>query len=114
MVRAPMISRQEILNVAGALIAVGVVWLMGFALWALVFVRVPPENQNALLVVLGAVTTNLTTIVAFYYGTSVGSKKQSDTIDTLASVTRATLPHQPGKVEVAPGEQVKVQGVEAE
>lgn len=110
---------RETLNMTGGLIAVGLTMALWFLLYALVYVKVPDENQNALLIVIGILSTNITSIVAFYFGSSLGAKKQSETIDTLANTantaanTAATVAGtRPGTVELQPGQNVKVEGVD--
>ena len=77
-------SRQR-LNLVGGTVALALTVLLGFAIAALVYVEVPTSNQNALLVLIGALTTNVTAIVAFFFSSNVGQRKDAETINTLAS-----------------------------
>lgn len=102
---------RERLNRVGGSIAVGLTVLLGFAIAALVYVAVPPDNQNALLVLIGALTTNVTAIVAFFFGSSSSEKKQSETINTLATTAaqaQASLPGAKPAITIPPGDQVTV------
>lgn len=107
--------RQESLNVAGALIGILLVGVLAFLAWALVYVRVPPENETAMNVLLGILSTQVGIVVGFYFGSSLGNKKQADAIEKLATtnqaVTQASMPAPP-TIPVAPGEQVTVEGKE--
>lgn len=79
---------REVLNVAGSLIGVAMVSLLGFALWALFYLEVPSPNKDVLLVVIGILSTKVGTVVDFFYGSSSTTKKQAETIDTLAKTAQ--------------------------
>jgi hypothetical protein len=83
-----MKSPQDILNLTGGGVAVGLVLVLGFVTWALVFQTVPETNQNGLLILIGILSTNITQVVSFFFGSSSQAKKQADTIDTLAQTAR--------------------------
>jgi hypothetical protein len=104
---------RETLNVTGGMLAVLLTLALWFLLYALVYIKVPDENQNALLIVIGILSTNLTSIVAFYFGSSVGAKRQSETIDTLANTAHKAMPHRKGHMTVEPGKHIDVEGVES-
>lgn len=78
------LERQESLNIAGGAIGLGVVGILAFVTWALVFRRIPEGNENVLTLLVGILSANVGVIVGFFYGSSVGVKKQTETIDTLA------------------------------
>src|SRR5687767_2349824 len=82
-------SPQDVLNITGAIVAIGLVSILGFVTWALVFITVPEANQNALTLLIGILSANVGAVVGFYYGSSVQAKKQSDTIDTQAKTMAA-------------------------
>jgi Tfp pilus assembly protein PilN len=107
--------RQESLNIAGALIGVLLVGVLAFLAWALVYVRVPAENETAMNVLLGILSTQVGIVVGFYFGSSLGNKKQADTIDKLAdtnrAVTQQVVPSSP-TIPLAPGDTVTVEGKE--
>jgi len=81
--------RQWTLNITGGLIGVGLISLLAYATHALINTEVPSPNRDALLIVLGILSMNVATIINFYFGASVTSKKQSETIDTLAKAAQA-------------------------
>ena len=106
-----MFLNREMLNITGGILAIVLAAALAFLLYALVYVEVPDKNQNALLIVIGILSTNITSIVGFFFGSSVGSKKQQDTISTL--VEKAPVPKSAQTdVKVGVGDHVKVTGVE--
>ncbi len=80
---------QDVLNITGAIVAIGLVSILAFVTWALVFITVPEANQNALTLLIGILSANVGAVVGFYYGSSVSAKKQADTIDTQAKTIGA-------------------------
>lgn len=107
-----MVSTRDYLNITGGLCAGGLIALLGFATWALIFVEVPDKNQNALLILIGILSTNVGQVVSFFFGSSSTDKKSSETISTLASTNasaQAALPTTPVNIPLAPGDKVVVQ-----
>lgn len=49
----------------------------------LMFVEVPASAKDALLIMLGTLAGIVTSITAYYYGSSSGSSRKNDTIDRL-------------------------------
>ena len=105
---------RESLNLAGAFVASGLIAILGFVTWALVFAEVPEANQNALTLLIGILSANVGVVVGFFFGSSVTSKKQTDTIDKLAETTK-TAQAMPAPlvadatVTLAPGETATVE-----
>jgi hypothetical protein len=104
-------TTQSLVNKVGAGVAFGMVVLLGFTIYALVYIAVPEANQNALLVLIGAVSTNVTAVVSFFFGSSSGNKAKDDAVNTLAATAAAAqsalapIPGAPDKtVPLAPGE----------
>lgn len=79
---------RNVLNKQGGWIAAGIVAMLGFCLWALVFREVPAANQNALLVVIGILSGAVGTLVNFYFGSTSGSKKSQDIMADQASTIK--------------------------
>lgn len=79
---------QDLLNMSGSLIAGGLIVVMAFVTYALVYEEVPEKNQNALLILIGILSTNITQVIQFFFGSSSQAKTQQDTIDTLAKTTQ--------------------------
>lgn len=85
-----MIDRQDVLNIAGSGIALGLVSILGFMAWALVYVAIPADNREPLLMLLGILSTQVGIVVGFYFGSSSQAKKQAETIDKLADTAKTT------------------------
>ena len=89
---------REVLNIAGSLIGVAMVALLGFALWALFYLEVPSPNKDVLLVVIGILSTKVGTVIDFF-----------DTLAKTAQTAGAALAPAPeATIPVAPGESVTV------
>lgn len=82
-------TARESLNVAGGFVASGLILILGFVTWALVFAEVPEANQNALTLLIGILSANVGVVVGFFFGSSVTNKKQAETIDKQASTLQA-------------------------
>lgn len=81
------VGKQIILNVAGSVIGIGLLVILALCLQALFQHEVPSGNKDALLVVIGMLTTKIGTIVDFFFGNSDTNKRQVETISTLAERT---------------------------
>ena len=51
---------------------------------ALVYREIPPGNREALLYLLGIISGAILGMATFYWGSSKGSQKKSDTIDKIS------------------------------
>jgi hypothetical protein len=99
------LGRQHSLNFIGGVVAGGLIGILAFVTWALVFRTVPETNENALLILIGILATNIGQVVNWFFGSSSESKKQTDTIETLAKTAQtagATLA-QPDAMVIPPG-----------
>lgn len=108
-----MTTNREALNIAGAFVATGLISILGFVTWALVFRTVPTDNQNALTLLIGILSANVGMVVGFYFGSSVTNKKQADTIEKQASTIEAAQSAlaplaPPATVTLAPGDTATV------
>lgn len=79
--------RSEWMNIAGACIGIGMILILGFVTWALVFRAVPQSNENAFLLLIGILSANVGVVVGFFFGTSVANRKKDETIANLANNT---------------------------
>lgn len=101
---------REWLNVAGSLIAFAMICLLGGTLMALIRLEVPQANRDALMVVIGILSSNVGTIINFFFGSSATNKKQAETIDKQAATIQeaqsalAPLADTKPTVQLAPGE----------
>lgn len=101
------------LNLTGTIVAFLVVSLFGGAIFALVKVEIPVANQNALLVLLGALTSQVSSIVQFFFGSSSSDKSKNETISKLTETNAAqsqTIAPTTPTIPVAEGETVTVEG----
>lgn len=95
-------NQREVLNLAGGFIAVALVGLIFFIAWAFIFREMPANNREPMLMLLGIVSTNVAQVVGFFFGSSYGAKKQSETIDHLS---KAALPATP-QILTHPGDTI--------
>ena len=96
------------LNRTGAAVAVLIVLILGASIGALVRADIPADNHDILLVLVTAVATNATQIVAYFFGSSVGTARQGEIINTLANTAhaaQAAMTPTP-TIPLAPGESV--------
>lgn len=108
-----MTDSRDTLNIAGTFVAVGLIFILAFVTWALVFIAIPAENQNALTFLLGNLSTFVGMVVGFFFGSSMTNKKQAETIDKQASTIQeaqsALAPLNPAAAtSLEPGESVVV------
>lgn len=108
-----MLDRQDLLNLAGSGIAIGLVSILGFMAWALVYVAIPADNREPLLMLLGILSTQVGIVVGFYFGTSSQARKQADTADKAMDIakqaTHAALPNTTPDVTLKSGQSVNVE-----
>lgn len=69
---------------AGA-VALSVLSILAFIAWALVYMPIPQENQNAITVLLGVVAAQVSGVVGYYFGSSASSKAKDDTISNMSA-----------------------------
>jgi hypothetical protein len=80
------LARQEIREKGHAQVGLGVVICIGFfgSLVALLYVPIPPDSKEAVMLVIGSLIASFSTVVGFYFGSSSSSKSKDQTIDTLS------------------------------
>ena len=93
---------QKTLNLTGSIIAFGIVSLLAFITWAVVFHEIPDKNTGSFSTVLGIVSMAVGAVIGFFFGNTVGSKKQSETNSSLASAVNTAL-----NTPVAPKDETK-------
>lgn len=59
---------------------------LGFfgALAALLYISIPSDSKEAVMLVIGALIASFSTVVGFYFGSSSSSKSKDKTIQTLS------------------------------
>ena len=93
---------QSTVNLSGLLIGLGLTVILGGVTFALIKYDIPKDNQNALLILIGILSTNIGVIVNWHFGSSAGSRKLIDANSTLANtaaVAQAALPAVAGAID---------------
>ena len=81
--------------------------------WALVYVAVPEANNNALTLLIGILSANVGMVVGFFFGSNVSSKKQTETIDTMAKAAASTAPAGDAAIVLKEGQSARATATEA-
>lgn len=95
---------------AGAFIAAGLISILGFVTWALVFREIPGANANAFTLLIGILSTNVGTLVGFYFGASYANNRKEqanaaalETMAKTAQVAGAALTPPSEGITLPPG-----------
>ena len=75
---APMLSK-----IVTPILALGTVGLTFILFGVIIFVDVDADSKDILIYVLGALTSAVTMVLGYYFGSSAGSKEKSSQIDEL-------------------------------
>jgi len=75
---APMLNK-----IVTPVLALGTVGLTFILFGVIIFVDVDAESKDILIYVLGALTSAVTMVLGYYFGSSAGSKEKSAQIDDL-------------------------------
>jgi len=76
--KAPMLNK-----IVTPVLALGTVGLTFVLFGVIIFVDVDAESKDILIYVLGALTSAVTMVLGYYFGSSAGSKEKSAQIDDL-------------------------------
>lgn len=71
------IERIDLIKSAVAVISIS---LLAFLCYALVYVPIPDGNKEALYILIGIISSTVSMIAGFYYGSSKGSQKKDEII----------------------------------
>ncbi len=71
------IERLDLIKSSVAIISIS---LLAFLCYALVYVPIPDGNKEALYILIGIISSTVTLIAGFYYGSSKGSQKKDEII----------------------------------
>ncbi len=107
--------RDVLMYTTGSVVAIGVLSILAYLVWAMINHEVPDANKTALLVIAGSVTANSGQVVSFFFSSSSSARKAADTINTLAntaSAAQTALTPNATAVPLAPGETVTVKADE--
>jgi hypothetical protein len=103
-----------LMALTGAFIASGLIVILGFVTWALVFKQIPDANANAFTLLIGILSSNVGLIVGFFFGASYANSRKDNVIDTMAKTASSIAssapspPAPPGQVDLNVGDTVKV------
>jgi hypothetical protein len=75
---APMLNK-----IVTPVLALGTVGLTFILFGVIIFVDVDAESKDILIYVLGALTSAVTMVLGYYFGSSAGSKEKSQQLDDL-------------------------------
>lgn len=95
-------TEQRSLNIAGALIAFGIVTLLAYVTWNLSTREVPEKNIQLYTSVVQIVSNGVMLVLGFFFGNSLQSRKQSDTNSQLAEAVNTALATDPPKGKESP------------
>jgi hypothetical protein len=76
--KAPMLNK-----IVTPVLALGTVGLTFILFGVIIFVDVDSDSKDILIYVLGALTSAVTMVLGYYFGSSAGSKEKSSQIDEL-------------------------------
>ena len=93
-------KNQRVLSVAGSLVALGLVGLLWFIAYALVFHEIPTANATSFSTLLGIIGIQVGIVIGYFFGQTMGNRAKDDTIKT-ATVTAATLANSVVAVQAA-------------
>jgi hypothetical protein len=102
LLRMPKITDRNILNWVGVVMILAHLAFLALLIYVLVWTKIPPENKEALLIIIGLVTGNVGNMVQFLFGSTQAAKEQGEALHAVASA----LPS--GDYTVKPGETVHV------
>lgn len=76
--KAPMLNK-----IVTPVLALGTVGLTFILFGVIIFVDVDAESKDILIYVLGALTSAVTMVLGYYFGSSAGSKEKSQQLDEI-------------------------------
>lgn len=104
------VKRDAITSFTGGAIAVGLIFVLAYCTFALINVEVPAANRDALMVLIGAVSMNVATIINYHFGTGADSKRTTEAVSDMAATARSIqAAASPGAdVKLKPGDSVEI------
>lgn len=79
----PVTPRNMLLG--AAIVATGIIAILAFVTWALIFRAIPGENKEAVTLLIGVLAANTGTVVGYYFGSTAANRSKDATIATLSS-----------------------------
>lgn len=104
-----MIQKQEFINIAGSLIGLMLLGIVAFLAYALVFVKIPESNREAMNWLMAILSAQVGVVIGFYFGNTVGAKKQAETMDKVADLAHAAAKPPVADITLKPGETASVE-----
>ena len=71
------------INPIKTIASLGVIGMMAYLCYALVKIEIPPNNREPLLIILGIISTTVSNIIGYYFGSSAGSKNKDEIIKQM-------------------------------
>jgi hypothetical protein len=78
------IAAEKITKATQTIIAIGTVVATFILFYALLFKHVNGIEQNIIIFILGVLSSNMTQILSYYFGSSKGADDKMKVIDTLS------------------------------
>ena len=78
------IAMEKVTKATQTIIAIGTVIATFILFYALLFKHVTGVEQNIIIFILGVLSSNLTQILSYYFGSSKGADDKMKVIDTLS------------------------------
>jgi len=76
--------------IGAGFVACGLISILAFVTWSLIYHTIPAENKEAVTLLLGVLSANVGSIVGFYFGSSSAGRAKDATIATLATQNTPT------------------------
>jgi hypothetical protein len=73
-------TRNLTKNVGATMIAGGLISILAFVTWALIYRAIPPENKESLTLLLGVLSANVGIVVGYFFGSSTANRTKDETI----------------------------------
>lgn len=67
------------------IMAIAILFFSFALIFVIILMTIPTEKRDIVMVILGFVSGLMTSIVSYYFGSSAGSHKKSEQIDTLTN-----------------------------
>lgn len=75
-----LVEKMDLIKTSVALTSL---FLLCFMCYALVYVAIPDSNKEALYIIIGILSSTVSMIAGFYYGSSKSSQKKDNVIESM-------------------------------
>lgn len=72
-----------------AILAFGQLVMMASAFAAVLFLPIPDKNETSVSLLIGAIVSQSTTVIAYFFGRTDGERKKDQTINAMADSMKA-------------------------